>query len=163
MSPVGDTTTLDLMKSGAYRLLPIEGWNQGDAPLRFSFLRAAKVPPGAYPGQDQAVETLSTQVVLVGPPSQREEFGAQGPGTTGTAATQPIPADTIRSLAKALGATEAVDPAAPVAAALRPELEEGPQPLVADAATSLVNIAVTIFLVWLVYLLVARVPPRKST
>lgn len=163
MAPVGDPTILDLMKSGNYRLLPIEGWNQGDAPLRFSFLRAAKVPAGAYPGQDAAVETLSTQVVLVGPPGQREEFGAQGPGTTGTAATQPIPADTIRSLSQALGATEAVDPAAPVTAALRPELDEGPQPLVADAATSLVNIAVTVFLVWLVYLLVARVPPRKST
>ena len=109
------------------------------------------------------METLSTQVVLVGPPGEREAFGAQGPGTAGTAATQPIPANTIRSLSEALGATEAVDPAAPVTAALRPELDEGPQPLVADAATSLVNIAVTIFLIWLVYLLVAKIPQRKST
>ncbi len=163
MAPVGDTTTLDLMKSGKYRLLPIEGWNQGSAPLRFSFLRAAKVPAGVYAGQNGAIETLSTQVVLVGPPGKREAFGAQGPGTAGTAATQPIPPDTIKSLSNALGASEAVDPAAPVAAALRPVLDEGPQPLVADAATSLVNIAATAFLVWLVYLLVARVPPRRAS
>ena len=161
MAPVGDKTTQDLMKDGSYRLLPIEGWSDGTAPLRFSFLRSAKVPAGAYPGLESAVETLSTQVVLVGPPGKREEFGAQGPGTTGTAATQPIPPETVRKLAEAIGSTEAVDPAAPTADALRPELEEGPQPLVADAATSIVNLLVTAFLVYMVYLLVVRAPGHR--
>ena len=163
MAPLGDRTALDLMKTGSYRLLPINGWNEGTAPLRFSFLRPAKFPSGSYPGQGDAVETLSTQVVLAGPPGEREAFGAQGPGTTGTAATQPIPPGTVRDLAEALGASESVDPAAPTSAALRPELEEGPQPLVADAATSIVNLLATLFLVWLVYLLVTRKPRRPKS
>ncbi|MEM7224957.1 MAG: glycine betaine ABC transporter substrate-binding protein [Pseudomonadota bacterium] len=160
MLPVGDITMHDLMEDGNYRMLPIEGWNEGTAPLSFSFLRPAKIPAGSYPGQSGAVETLSTQIVLAGPSGQREAFGAQGPGTTGTASTQPIPATTIHELAEALGSVENVDPAAPTAAALQPALEEGPQPLVADAATSIVNLAVAIFLAYLVYLLVARKPKR---
>ena len=162
MVPLGDRTALDLMKTGSFSLLPINGWNEGTAPLRFSFLRSAKIPAGTYAGQGGAVETLSTQVVLAGPSGEREAFGAQGPATTGTASTQPIPADTVRDLAEALGANETVDPAAPTAAALRPELDEGPQPLVADAATSIVNILATLFVVWLVYLLVARKPRRSK-
>src|SRR3712207_7323290 len=38
----------------------------------------------------RSVETVSTQMVLVGPSSVREEVGAQGPVTTGTAPTQPL-------------------------------------------------------------------------
>ena len=161
MAPLSDTSILDIMEKGRYALLPVEGWTEGNAPIRFSFLRPAKVPSGSYPGQFGAVETLSTQIVLAGPSSQREEIGAQGPGTTGTAATQPIPADTVRKLAAALGSTEVVDPAAPVAAALRPALDDGPQPLVADLPTSLINILVTVFLAWLVYLLFARAPKSR--
>ncbi len=161
MAPLGDSAVLDIMETGRYRLLSVEGWSQGNAPIRFSFLRPAKVPAGTYPGQAGAVETLSTQMVLAGPSSEREAFGAQGPGTTGTAATQPIPADTVRKLAAALGSTEVVDPAAPAAAALRPALEEGPQPLVADLPTSLINILATAFLAWMIYLLFARAPKSR--
>ncbi len=161
MAPLGDSAVLDIMETGRYRLLSVEGWSQGNAPIRFSFLRPAKVPAGTYPGQAGAVETLSTQMVLAGPSSEREAFGAQGPGTTGTAATQPIPDETVRKLAAALGSTEVVDPAAPVAAALRPALEEGPQPLVADLPTSLINILATAFLAWMIYLLFARAPKSR--
>lgn len=161
LAPVGDTTVLELTESGRYRLLPIDGWTDGTAPLRFSFLRPAKIPADTYPGQPDAVETLSTQIVLAGPPSTREAFGAQGPGTTGTAATQPIPADTVMKLNAALGSTEVVDPAVTVAPALRPQLQEEPRPLVADAAVSIVNIVVVAFVVWLIYLLFARSPRRE--
>ncbi len=161
MAPLGDSAVLDIMETGRYRLLSVEGWSQGNAPIRFSFLRPAKVPAGTYPGQAGAVETHSTQMVLAGPTSEREAFGAQGPGTTGTAATQPIPDETVRKLAAALGSTEVVDPAAPAAAALRPALEEGPQPLVADLPTSLINILATAFLAWMIYLLFARAPKSR--
>ncbi len=161
LAPVGDTTVQELTESGRYSLLPIDGWNEGTAPLRFSFLRPAKIPADTYPGQPDAVETLSTQIVLAGPPSTREAFGAQGPGTTGTAATQPIPADTVMKLNAALGSNEVVDPVVPLAPALRPRLEEEPRPLVADAAVSIVNIVVVAFVIWLIYLLFARSPRRE--
>lgn len=161
LAPVGDTTVLELTESGRYRLLPIDGWTDGTAPLRFSFLRPAKIPADTYPGQPDAVETLSTQIVLAGPPSTREAFGAVGPGTTGTAATQPIPPDTVMKLNTALGSREVVDPVVNIAPALRPALQEEPKPLVADAAVSIVNIVVVAFVVWLIYLLFARSPRRE--
>jgi hypothetical protein len=64
-------------------------------------------------------------------------------------------------LAAALGSTEVVDPAAPAAPALRPKLKEGPQPLVADLPTSLINIFATAFIVWMLYLLFARAPKTR--
>ncbi len=161
LAPVGDKTVLELTESGRYSLLPIDGWTDSTAPLRFSFMRPAKIPANTYAGQPTAVETLSTQIVLAGPPSVREAFGAQGPGTTGTAATQPIPDDTVMALNAALGSTEVVDPAVAVAPALRPKLKEEPKPLVADAAVSIVNILVVAFLAWLIYLLFARSPRRE--
>ena len=161
MAPLGDTAVLDIMKNEKYRLLSIDGWTDGNAPIRYSFLRPAKVPAGTYVGQTSAVETLSTQIVLAGPSGEREAFGAQGPGTTGTAATQPILPDTVRKLSEALGSNEVVDPAAPVASALRPALEEGPQPLVAELPTSVVNLLATIFIAWMIYLLFARAPKSR--
>ncbi|WP_299398337.1 glycine betaine ABC transporter substrate-binding protein [Pelagibius sp.] len=160
MAPLGDTAVLELLEGGSFKLLPIPGWTEGNAPLRFSFLRQIQIPQGTYDGQQAAIETLGVQMVLAGPSGGREAFGAQGPGTTGTAATQPLPASTVQELSKALGSAEAVDPAAPAAAALRPTLDEGPQPLVADPATSLINLVASLFLVWMVYLLVAR--PRRA-
>jgi len=90
MAPLGDTAVLDLLEGGAFKLLPIQGWTEGNAPLRFSFLRQIQIPQGTYDGQTAAVETLGVQMVLAGPSGGREAFGAQGPGTTGTAATQPL-------------------------------------------------------------------------
>ena len=51
---------------------------------------------------------------------------------------------------------------APALLTLPAVAQEGPQPLVADAATTIVNLAVAVFLAYLVYLLVARKPKRPA-
>jgi glycine betaine/choline ABC-type transport system substrate-binding protein len=156
MAPDGDPTILDLMEGGNFRLLPLAAWTSGNAPLRFSFLRPAQLRAGTYPGQDGPVETVSAQMVLVGPPSEREAIGAQGPVTTGTAPTQPLSAGTIKELNAALGADELVDPALPTPPALRPELAAPPQRLEADLWGAVVNLLVLVLVGYLFYLLVAE-------
>jgi hypothetical protein len=116
--------------------------------------------PSTYTGQTEAVETVSAQMLLIGPPSQREAIGAQGPGTTGTAPTQPLSAGTIKELNAALGSNELVDPTLPTPPALRPELAAPPQRLEADLWGAVVNLMVLVLMGYLFYLLVAE--PRRA-
>jgi hypothetical protein len=160
MAPAGDPTILTLMESGNFRLLPLAAWTSGNAPLRFSFLRPAQIRAGTYPGQAEAVETVSAQMVLIGPPSEREAIGAQGPVTTGTAPTQPLSGGTIKALNAALGSNELVDPALPTPPALSPELAAPPQRLEADLWGAVVNLLVLVLMGYLFYLLVAE--PRRA-
>ena len=139
MAPDGDPAILTLMESGNFRLLPLAAWTSGNAALRFSFLRPAQIRAATYPGQTEPIETVSAQMVLIGPPSEREAIGAQGPVTTGTAATQPLSAGTVKALNAALSTDELVDPTLPTPPALRPELAAPPQRLEADLWGAVVN------------------------
>ena len=156
MAPDGDTSILTLMQRGGLKLLPLTAWTSGNAALRFSFLRPAQIRAGSYPGQDAAIETVSAQMVLVGPPSEREEIGAQGPVTTGTAATQPLSPTDIRELNRVGGTGELVDPALPIPPALSPELAAPPQRLEADFWGAAINLSVVVLLGFLFYLLIAE-------
>jgi glycine betaine/choline ABC-type transport system substrate-binding protein len=161
MAPEGDQTVADMMQGGNLRLLPLGAWTEGNAAIRFSFLRPARIPAGMYPGQPEAVETISVQIVLVGPSSQREEIGAQGPNTVGAAPTQPLAATSIRQLNEALGADELVHPALPTAPALRPVLAaDSAQGIRIEPWSALVNLLVVVLLAYLFYLLVAK--PRQE-
>lgn len=156
MAPDGDASILTPMQRGDLRLLPLAAWTSGNAPLRFSFLRPAQIRAGTYPSQTQPIETVSAQMVLIGPPSEREAIGAQGPVTTGTAATQPLSAGTIKALNTASGTGELVDPTLPTPPALRPELVAPPQRLEADAWGAAVNLVVLVLMGYLFYLLIAE-------
>jgi glycine betaine/choline ABC-type transport system substrate-binding protein len=161
MAPQGDPTVADTMRSGDLRLLPLGAWTEGNAAIRFSFLRPARIPAGVYPGQTEAIDTISAQIVLVGPSSQREAIGAQGPNTVGAAPTQPLAATSIRQLNEALGSDELVHPALPTAPALRPELAtDAEQGITIDPWAALVNLVVLVLIGYLFYLLVAK--PRHE-
>lgn len=160
VAPEGDPTLLALLERGDFRLLPLAAWTSGSAPLRFSFLRPAQIRASTYKGQTEPVETVSAQMVLIGPPSEREAIGGQGPVTTGTAATQPLPTETVKQLNAALGTSELVDPALPTPPVLRPELATPRQRLEADSWGAIVNLAVLITVGYLFYLLIAE--PRSA-
>jgi hypothetical protein len=161
IAPEGDQTVVDMMQGGDLRLLPLGAWTEGNAAIRFSFLRPARIPAGVYPGQPEANETISAQIVLVGPSSEREEIGAQGPNTVGAAPTQPLAATSIRQLNEALGSDELVHPALPTAPALRPVLAaDAEQGIRISPWEALVNLVVIILLGYLFYLLVAK--PRQE-
>ena len=159
-APEGDPAILKLMEGGDFKLLPLAGWTSGNAALRFSFLRPAQIRAGTYAGQVEPIETVSTQMVLVGPSSVREAIGAQGPVTTGTAPTQPLSPGTIKQLNAALSSDELTDPTLPIPPALSPELAAPPQRLEADVWGAIVNLVVLLVMGYLFYLLVAA--PRRA-
>jgi len=161
MAAEGDQAVVDMMQGANLRLLPLGAWTQGNAAIRFSFLRPARIPAGVYPGQPEAMETISAQIVLVGPSSEREGIGAQGPNTVGAAPTQPLAPTSIRQLNEALGSDELVHPALPTAPALRPVLAaDSQQGMIIEPWEALVNLAVIVLLAYLFYLLIAK--PRQE-
>ncbi|MGI9333666.1 MAG: glycine betaine ABC transporter substrate-binding protein, partial [Gammaproteobacteria bacterium] len=90
MVPIGHGDVTQALANRDLKLLSIPEWTAGNAAIRFSFMRPSKIPAGAYGAQDSAVDSVNTQMVLVGPPSVSEELGGRGPATAGTAKTQPM-------------------------------------------------------------------------
>ena len=161
MAPQGDQTVAEMLGGGNLRLLPLGAWTEGTAAIRFSFLRPARIPAGVYPGQTAPIDTINTQIVLVGPSSQREAIGAQGPNTVGAAPTQPLAPESITELNAALGSDELVHPALPTAPALRPTLATDAEAgITIDPWAALVNLVVIVLIGYLFYLLVAK--PREE-
>lgn len=157
MAPVGDPAISGPMEDGDLRLLPLGAWTEGAAAIRFSFMRPARIPAGTYQGQDDPIDTISVQIVLVGPSSKREAIGAQGPNTVGVAPTQPLAAASIEKLNAALASDELVHPAIPTAPALRASLVADPNTgITLDPWTALVNLLVLLLIGYLFYLLVAK-------
>ena len=113
-----------------------------------------RIAGGTYRGQVDAVDTLRTQLVLAGPaPREGDAVGDQGPAAV-VAEVKPIPGSTIESLNAALPGKELVDPALPIAAALAPKLPKPAAALNPAPDISFLSLALTIFFVWLGWLLV---------
>ena len=155
MAPQGESDVAGIMGNGR-RLLGVEAWTQSPAALRFSFLRPARLAPQTYPGMGDAVDTLSSQMVLIGPVSREGEIGERGPQTTGTKPAQVLPDETITGLREAFGRMELVDPALPQAAMLTTKLHEEATSLVSSPWASLANLFVIVMMVFLFYLLIAE-------
>ena len=143
----GAVPTLALRDPGRV-LLGIEGWAESDRGFRLPFLRAQRLPPGTYPGQDQAVPTLGTQVVLAAPRPDAVALGGGGPASALTADDRIAPtADQLEHLAGRLDAIP-LDPILP-----RPRIRpvDGPglplQPAI--TAANLVTFAYLGALIWI--------------
>jgi hypothetical protein len=124
----------------------------GDLP----FLRAARIAAGTYPNQPEPVDTFGSQVVIAGPAAQ--EAGASrigGPAAALRTAGLPLSPDEVDALLQATRVKELPDPVLPspwTVGASGAERQYGPG---AELDTGL-NVAVWIFLGWLVYLLLRR-------
>ena len=94
-------------------LKPITGWNQEDRQFRYPFFRLSTISAGTYPEVDGPVETLSAQVVLAGPCSQKGHLGDGGPGSAIQLARKYLPTAMKRKLVKAIGTGESIDPTLP--------------------------------------------------
>ncbi len=158
MVPTRHAKLLAVMNAGRFRLLGIPEWKEGNAMLRFPFLRLAAVPAGSYEGQPDAVETISAQVVLAGPaPAASGTVGESGPGyIPGVVGSLPlpVPASATLALAEALGAGERVDPKIPTSAALAPKRPTPPPDINVAPAVSVTNLLAIAFMVFMLYLFV---------
>ena len=152
VAPVGSPAVAALLEGGG-RLVPLEGWEDGNNLVRFPQLREARIPAGAYEGQAEPVETLSSQLVLAGPVVEDlDALGPQGPGASAPTEVAALADETVLAISDGLGSTVGLDPAIRAASALAPEL---PQPdAVVNPSTSIsaLTAAVMILFGWLVYL-----------
>lgn len=153
MQPLRNSTVRDLLEGGA-RLLSVDGWDNGNNRIVYPYLQPVRLTAADYPEIDGAVETLSAQLVLVGPAPQGERgVGDQGPGASFIPSAQPLGGDTVRALDNALGQTAEIHPILPQSIALAPAFPSPPSALNPAPAISFLTVLVIAMLVWMAWLL----------
>jgi hypothetical protein len=158
IAPLGAPAVVDLAASG--RLLSLAGWNTGNNLVRYPQLREARIPAGTYPGQDDPVDTLASQLVLAGPSvDDVDAVGPQGPGATQPTQLAQLAASTVRAIDAALASPTGLDPSIPRAAALTPALPAAAASISPSPDIALLTVGVMLLFGWLVWLYVR--PERR--
>ncbi len=123
--------------------------------LRAPYLRAARIPAGTYPGQDEPLDTLSAQVLLCGPSRSLHGTRGGGPALALPTVGKPVSLDRVRRIGRALGVAEAPDPVLPSYWSLGRSVrfQEDPTPAVLD---HVINVLILCFMGWLAWLLFRR-------
>jgi hypothetical protein len=140
--------------------LSLAGWNTGNNLVRYPQLREARIPAGTYPGQDDPVDTLASQLVLAGPSvDDVDAVGPQGPGATQPTQLAQLAASTVRAIDAALASPTGLDPSIPRAAALTPALPAAAASISPSPDIALLTVGVMLLFGWLVWLYVR--PERR--
>ena len=161
MAAVGHEKLTMEMAKGGLRLVSLENWQEGNAVMRFPFLRLARIPQGTYREQDTPIETLSSQTVLLGPAS-REMTGSGDSGPMGgVVSTQPVTDNVILALNEELSVDERIDPTIQSAAVLSPKKEIAFKGIQTDYAASVANLLVLLAVIYLLYLFLLEDPSLK--
>jgi glycine betaine/choline ABC-type transport system substrate-binding protein len=162
----GHAGLLKLLRDADVRLLNVEALGRGGPALRFPFLRPARIPAGTYPGQQEVLNTVATQVVLVARvPRDDGSVGESGPGFVPgvfTRLPQRLPSGTARKLSDALRSREDVDPLLPVSPGLKPETPPVQRRVEAHPAAAILNVAAILFLLSMAWLLFHELPSRPA-
>lgn len=101
------------VQGGELSLYPLPSWDAEEREFRYPFIRSAKVPAKTYPGIDEALDTVSTQVVIAAPGKLRQHIGNHGPGDALDAARKPLPLAMKEKISKALAGPRMIDPTLP--------------------------------------------------
>ncbi len=151
-TPEGDRALVDAFAKGNYRLVNIGGWSESANLVRFPFLRESRIGAGVYRGQLGSVDTLGSQLVLAGPaPTTGDAVGNTGPSAIAVGLT-PISGTAVKAINASITGAPLIDPTLPQAAALSPELPAPPASMNPSPYVSILSLAVSILLVWLVWL-----------
>jgi hypothetical protein len=152
----GDAWMRAQLERGSPRLHPLAIGGVAGAP----YLRAARIAPATYPGQDAAVDTLASQVVIAGT-GQRALGGLRGgPAAAMLMENKPLEREERELLADATGVQELPDPVLPTAWTHHaPDPGESERAQVID---TLLNTLVLAFLVWLTVITLRRREGRDA-
>ncbi|WP_282609255.1 glycine betaine ABC transporter substrate-binding protein [Pelagibius sp. Alg239-R121] len=151
-APEGDSALLASFADTSFRLLPIEGWNEGANLVRFPFIRQNRISKLVYRGQFHPVETLGEQLVLAGPaPDTAAIVGDQGPSAIAVGLS-PISGNAVMALNEAVSGATLIDPTLKQAAALAPVLPEPPAAINPASDVSILSLLVVAMFVWMVWL-----------
>jgi glycine betaine/choline ABC-type transport system substrate-binding protein len=152
VAPLGAPAVIELIEAGG-RLIPLTSWAEGGNLVRFPHLRQARIPAETYAGQAEAIETLSSQLVLAAPRRVEERaVGQAGPGAGAPRPISPLPDETVARLNEALRSDVGVDPALPQARVLTPALPEPAPGISPSPAVSALSVGVFLMLGWLLWL-----------
>ena len=160
MVSTGHPALTQAMQENELRLLGLPEWQEGNNLVRFPFLRISRIPAGTYPGQDDPVDTIASQVVLAGPARAANPIGAAGPGSAAIGEIQPLADKSITSLNQELASAEQLDPALPSPDVLRPQARPQPAAINPSTSYSVVNLIVILVSIFLAYLYF-RAPPKR--
>lgn len=142
-------------------LVAADGWWQSAARLSLPVMREAQISADIYPGINQPVATLSTQLILFGPaPSDRFVLGQQGPSSFFDE-VRPLQDRTVEAINENLGVHAAVDPHLRRANALMPQVnirDDRINPYPDRAILMIVSLA---YLAWAIWLLIR--PERRGS
>ncbi len=160
MAEQGDPDLARAVRKTELLVTPHPAVLSGERNRALPFLRESRIPPGAYVGLAQPVESVTAQVLLAGPahhPQRADTTG--GPATALPATGQPLPEAKVRALTEATGFPEGPDPILPSAwkAGTGPREQTG-----SPVANAVLNLLVIAFLAWVVYLAVRRESSRQG-
>ena len=154
-SETGSAILMEALDVGGVHLASLPAEVVDRVALLAPYLRAARVAAHTYPSQEEAVETVSAQVLLCG--SSRSLRGQRGAGPALATVGRPIPLERVHSIGRALGIAESPDPVLPSYWSLgrSVRLRSDTTPEVIDGV---LNALVLLFLGWLGWLLVRKEP-----
>ncbi len=166
MAEPGHPWIANVLATGDRELKPITALRESNHTLRYPFLRPARIPASIYPGLEQPVSTVASQVVLAAVATRPTDvIGETGPQIVpglGKATPEPVPPDMARRLNAALPFSEAVDPLLPASPGLDPRARIGRPQIRGNAVSAILNVLAVAFLVWMVRLYFKELPHRPA-
>jgi glycine betaine/choline ABC-type transport system substrate-binding protein len=161
MTEMGHPLIAELLASGL-RLAPIDNWERRGNRVAFPFLQPVTLPADSYPGQNAALRTVGSQVVLAAArPDPADAVGVVGPGSAAIGQNLPVAAGAVARIREALDVAVRLDPSLPTATVAfqpPPERRDG---IGLSPAGSLANLAVILIMALIVRLYLAR-PDRHT-
>jgi hypothetical protein len=158
MSETGHPLIAELLASGL-RLAPIDNWERRGNRVAFPFLQPVTLPADSYPGQNTALRTVGSQVVLAAArPDPADAVGVVGPGSAAIGQNLPVAAGTVARLRDALDVSVRLDPSLPTSMIAFEPPAERREGIGLSPAVSLVNLGAIVALVLIIRLYLA--PPR---
>lgn len=156
-----------LLEDPQFTLVDMTGLAGANLALRYPFLRPARITAGRYPTVEEAVNTVSSQVVLATRIPKREDDALRESGPAFvpgvfTRLPQRLPFDTAQRLSQALDTPEYVDPLLPASPGLTPVTPPIKQRFTADIFSALLNGVALAFLVAMVLLYLRPLPANPE-
>ncbi|MFO8091132.1 MAG: glycine betaine ABC transporter substrate-binding protein [Desulfatiglandaceae bacterium] len=113
MTMPGDFHVAQIMEDPDLEMQPMTFWRHQGRHFRYPFIREGRITPPIYPGLEEPVDTVYTQVVIAGPRGPEPSIGEGDPVSGISTRKQSIPKALKEKIAVATGRTEAIDPALP--------------------------------------------------
>jgi osmoprotectant transport system substrate-binding protein len=147
--PAKDSALSEALSKGEFALMALGDWRTPARAASAPFMQPARLAANTYPNQPHALDTISSQLVLVGsaPASFVEPTG--GPAAGLRRSNPPLTVKQVEQLADALSVTELPDPTLPTVYGRTPS---APDDSGLEMLDVLLNLFVFLFIGWLLVL-----------